>query len=303
MNKKVIFALSLLLCLNVGCTEQKEHLPTVVVTTNILGSVTTDLLQGVDSIRVESLMGPGVDPHLYKASQGDIEKLSRAKLIIYNGLHLEGKMNDIFKKLRKVETLAAAEAIPESRLINASEYASNYDPHVWFDPTLWAEAVKAIADKLIATFPAHSETISQNRNKLLDSIDQLHINNQLILDNIPDNQRVLITAHDAFKYFGRVYEIEVKGLQGISTAAEYGIQDVSSLVNYIVDNEIKAIFVESSVPKRSIEAVIQGARERGHELKLGGELYSDALGGEGSGAETYISMFEKNVETIASALQ
>lgn len=303
MNKSVFAWLGLLFFMALACTEPAKKPPSVVVTTNILGSITADLLEGTDSIQVESLMGPGVDPHLYKASQGDVQKLAQADLIIYNGLHLEGKMNDIFEKLRNTETLAAAEAIPDSLLINASAYASNYDPHVWFDPTLWAVVVEAIANKLSVTFPSHRATISQNREKLLNSMEQLHTNNQYKLDNIPDKQRVLITAHDAFKYFGRAYNIEVKGLQGISTAAEYGIQDVSSLVNFIVEREIKAIFVESSVPKRSIEAVIQGARQRGHHLKLGGELYSDALGGAGSGADTYIGMFEKNVETIASALE
>lgn len=294
----------MLLALLGGCVAEKsKDSAMVVVTTNILGDVTQQLLAGTDSIAVEVLMGPGVDPHLYKASQGDVENLSRADLIVYNGLHLEGKMNELFAKLRRRNTWAAAEVLDSSRLINATDYPDAYDPHVWFDPLLWMEVVEGLSQKLQMTFPDHADRIGDNAKEYRHNLEQLHLNNIYKLDDIPREQRVLITAHDAFKYFGKRYQIEVRGLQGISTTAEFGIQDVSSLANYIVARKIPAIFVESSVSPRSIKAVQDAAQNKGWEVQLGGTLYSDALGDKNGPADTYLKMFEYNVETIARALR
>lgn len=275
----------------------------VVTTTNIIADICENLLAGADSITVESLMGPGVDPHLYKASQGDVAALSTADLIVYNGLHLEGKMTDIFENLRGKSRLALADSLPKESLINTSDFVGNYDPHVWFDPLLWELCVNALAQSLQVLSPRQSALIEANRQAYLKALHQVHQHNQESIERIPEKHRVLITAHDAFKYYGARYGIEVRGLQGISTTAEYGIQDVSQLVHFIVDRQIPAIFVESSVPKRSVEAVIQGAQARDFDLKLGGELYSDALGGAGSGADTYLKMLRKNTLTISTALQ
>lgn len=298
-----IYLLILIIFTHLACSEVGSEDKTVVVTTNILGDVTQQLLEGVDSVRIEILMGPGVDPHLYKASQGDVEKLNAADLVIYNGLHLEGKMTDIFSRLRDKKTLAAAEVIPETKLINASDYSGAYDPHIWFSPELFSQSIKAIAQALKELQPSGVRQIDANLETYLEQLEQLHFNNQLLIDNIPEKQRVLITAHDAFKYFGRAYKMQVRGLQGISTTAEYGIRDVSNLVDFIIERNIKAIFVESSVPERSVEAVIEAAQSRGHDLQLGGELYSDALGDAESEADTYLKMFSKNVQTISLALK
>lgn len=269
----------------------------------MLADACEQLLKGQDSIRVEALMGPGVDPHLYKATQGDIKKLMSGDIIIYNGLHLEGKMNDLFEKMRQKHTVAAAEAIPTAKLINSSDYADAYDPHVWFDLQLWQIVVAHLAAELIEEYPNLRETINNNwqsyRQKLIEADRELE---NMILQ-IPEKQRVLITAHDAFKYYGLRYGIEVKGLQGISTSSEYGIRDVSDLANFVYDRKIKAIFVESSIPKRAIEAVQSAVREMGGEVQLGGELYSDALGSANSPAGSYLGMVKENTETIVKALK
>jgi manganese/zinc/iron transport system substrate-binding protein len=249
------------------------------------------------------LMGPGVDPHLYKATQGDIKKLMRADLIVYNGLHLEGKMTDLFDKMDNRNKLAAAEAIPAERLINNSDFVGANDPHVWFDAQLWQIVVKAMAEKLIEQYPEWKEKINSNTENYLVQLEALDKEVKSRILEIPKNQRTLITAHDAFKYYGLQYGIEVRGLQGISTTSEYGIRDVSDLAQYVYKNEIKSIFVESSIPKRAIKAVQSAVENLGGEVSLGGELYSDALGTAGGPAGTYIGMVLTNTETIVSALK
>lgn len=303
MKIKLIFALAGLLLIASACQKPQNNLPLVVTTTSLLGDAVKVLLEGTDSIEVVSLMGPGVDPHLYKASQGDIEQLSKAQLIVFNGLHLEGKMNDLFSKLKNKPVFEAGKTIDTAKLLNATQFGGAHDPHIWFDPMLWKEVIVGLSATLSEIFPEHSTLINENLKTYTVKLNTLHQNNTLLLDNIPENQRVLVTAHDAFKYFGRAYNIKVAGLQGISTTAEYGIKDVSNLVQLIVDQEIKAVFIESSIPKRSIEAVIEGARSQGHAVRLGGALYSDALGDSESGANTYISMFQQNVLTISDALR
>lgn len=275
----------------------------VVCTTGIIADACQELLRGVDSIEVIALMGPGVDPHLYKATQGDIKKLMRADLIVYNGLHLEGKMTDLFDKMDNRNKLAAAEAIPAERLINNSDFVGANDPHVWFDAQLWQIVVKAMAEKLIEQYPEWKEKINSNTENYLVQLEALDKEVKSRILEIPKNQRTLITAHDAFKYYGLQYGIEVRGLQGISTTSEYGIRDVSDLAQYVYKNEIKSIFVESSIPKRAIKAVQSAVENLGGEVSLGGELYSDALGTAGGPAGTYIGMVLTNTETIVSALK
>ena len=275
----------------------------VVCTTGIIADAVEELLRGQDSISVSALMGPGVDPHLYKASQGDIKKLMEADLIIYNGLHLEGKMNELFEKMQQHNKLAAAEAIPKERLINSSNFASAYDPHVWFDLKLWSIAVAAMADKLKEQYPALASKLEDNKKRYLKEINTLHEDLGKMVIQVPEKQRVLITAHDAFEYFGRQYGFEVRGLQGISTSSEYGIRDVSNLAQYVNSQGIKAIFIESSIPKRAIEAVQAAVQELGGSVNLGGELYSDALGAAEGEAGTYLGMVRTNTNTIVEALK
>lgn len=300
---KRLFLFLTLTFIAVSCTETKhDNRPHIVCTTSIIGDVVQNLVG--DTIQVTSLMGSGVDPHLYKATQGDIEALTRADVVVYNGLHLEGKMGEIFEKLGKSKpTFAISDGIPSKYLINSTEFQGAEDPHIWFDVTVWVRGVNNLSKKLQETFPKYADSIEVNRQNYAKELYYLHGRIVDQLNSIPTDQRIMITAHDAFKYFGKQYGMEVRGLQGISTTAEYGLQDVSELVKYITEKKVKAIFVESSVPKKSIEAVIEGCRERGHDVKLGGELYSDALGAAGTSEGTYIGMFDHNVKVITEALK
>ena len=272
----------------------------VVCTTGMIG----DLARHVAGDRAEviALMGPGIDPHYYKATQGDLQLLSRADVIFYNGLFLEGKLEDIFEKMARTKTVVAVSRdIPKDRLRTPSE--GEYDPHIWFDVALWAETLNVVVETLSELDAEGAEVFRANAEAYREQLRDLHAWAKAQIERIPADQRVLITAHDAFGYFGIAYGIEVRGLQGISTVAEYGVNDVSRLVNFIVDRRVKAIFVESSVPERSINAVREGCKARGWNVAVGGTLYSDAMGPAGSGADTYISMVRSNVNAIVEAMR
>lgn len=300
--RKFVLVLSLLSL--IACTEgpKKEQLQ-IVCTTGMLADAVKQLTLGIDSLKLITLMGPGTDPHLYKASQADVLALSRADLIVYNGLHLEGKMNDLFKKLPAQKTYAAADGVAEEDLINASDYPGAYDPHLWFDLSLWAQLVDSLGERLAILLPEQSGKIRTNTKNYQQRLLEMHKWAKTKLLEIPENQRVLITAHDAFKYFGRAYSVEVRGLQGISTTAEYGIADISALADFIAQRKIKAVFIENSVDPRAIQAVIEAVESRGEELKLGDELYSDALGGSDGSAANFLGMFRYNVQTIYQSLK
>jgi manganese/zinc/iron transport system substrate-binding protein len=274
----------------------------VVCTTGMIADLAQNI--GGDRIAVTGLMGPGVDPHYYKASQGDLARMTAADLVLFNGLFLEGKMEDIFAKMaRSKKVVAIANGVSEDALRRPPEFKGHFDPHIWFDVSLWAQAIPTVVASLSELDPAGAEIYRQNGARYRTRLDGLH---QWVIDQIgqiPIGGRVLITAHDAFGYFGLAYGVEVVGLQGISTVAEYGVNDVTQLVDQIVERQVKAIFVESSVPTRSIEAVRQGCLDRGFDVEIGGTLYSDAMGGPGSGADTYVGMVESNVNTIVGALQ
>lgn len=265
----------------------------------------TDLVRqvGGDRVRVTGLMGPGVDPHLYKASAGDVRRLTTADITFYGGLHLEGKMSDILEKLERFHpSHAVTEAIPKSRLHREGE-GENYDPHVWFDVTLWKSAATVVRDRLSEIDPAHANVYEANAARYLRELDDLDRWIKTRLAAVAPEQRVMITAHDAFGYFGARYGVEVRGLQGLSTTAEAGTRDVRGLADFIAERRIKAVFVESSVPRRTIEAVQAAVRARGHDLALGGELYSDAAGAEGTPEGTYVGMIRHNIDTIVEALK
>ena len=272
----------------------------VVCTTGMIG----DLARHVAGDRAEviALMGPGIDPHYYKATQGDLQLLSRADVIFYNGLFLEGKLEDIFEKMARTKTVVAVSRdIPKDRLRKPSE--GEYDPHIWFDVALWAETLNVVVETLSELDAEGADVFRANAEAYREQLRDLHTWAKTQIERIPADQRVLITAHDAFGYFGIAYGIEVRGLQGISTVAEYGVNDVSRLVNFIVDRRVKAIFVESSVPERSINAVREGCKARGWNVAVGGTLYSDAMGPAGSGADTYIGMVRSNVNAIVEAMR
>ena len=287
-----------------GCDapERDDGRIEVVCTTGMVADLARNI--GGDRISVVGMMGPGVDPHYYKASQGDLAKLTAADLILFNGLFLEGKMEDIFAKMaRSKQVLAVAEQIPEEHLLRPPEFEGNFDPHIWFDVSLWAQTIEPVVARLSAIDPDGAAVYRQNGARYRERLDAL---NQWVVEQVallPETSRVLITAHDAFGYFGRAYGVEVVGLQGISTVADYGVNDVTQLVDLIVERQVKAIFVESSVPVRSIEAVREGCLDRGFQVEIGGTLYSDAMGAAGSGADTYVGMVESNVNTIVGALR
>jgi len=265
----------------------------------------TDLAEriGGDQVAVIGLMGPGVDPHLYRASEGDVARMTDADVIFYGGLHLEGAMTEVLEQMNRGKLTKAVTAdIEESRLLTPKEFKGAHDPHVWFDVTLWMEAARTIAATLTQAEPGSRQLFETNLAALLKDLEDLHEYVKEQAERVPSDQRVLITAHDAFNYFGRAYGFEVRGLQGISTVAEAGTGDVQSLADFIVERKIRAIFVESSVPPRTIEAVQAAVRSRGFEVKIGGELFSDAMGTKGTPEGTYTGMVKHNIDTIVRAL-
>jgi manganese/zinc/iron transport system substrate-binding protein len=258
---------------------------------------------GGERVAVQGLMGEGIDPHLYKASPNDVRLLTDADLIFYGGLNLEGKMADLFVRLaRKKPTIAVSEYIDEKLLREPPEFAGHYDPHIWFDVSLWMKAAERIRDALQELDPEGKALFQANASTLLAQLAELHQWCRAQIQSIPSGVRVLITAHDAFGYFGRAYGIEVKGIQGISTESEASLKDINSLVDLIVGRGIPAVFVESSVPRKTIEALVEGARARKLDLQIGGELFSDALGKAGTAEGSYIGMVQHNVRTIVKAL-
>jgi len=275
----------------------------VLATTGMIGDIARRVAG--PHARVESLMGPGVDPHLYKPSEGDVRRLGEADLILYNGLNLEGKMGDIFVSLarRGRSVLAVTETIPRDKLREPPEFLGHYDPHVWFDVSLWALTIRPIARELAALDPVHSSDFDRNAAALEEELKVLDLEVEKRIAEIPEPQRVLVTAHDAFGYFGRRYRIEVVGLQGISTVAEAGLRDVERLTDAIVARKVKAIFIESSVSPRAIEAVQKACESRGHKVVIGGQLFSDAMGAAGTMEGTYPGMVRHNVKTIVEALR
>ncbi|GAB7056023.1 MULTISPECIES: metal ABC transporter solute-binding protein, Zn/Mn family [Paenibacillus] len=274
----------------------------VVSTTGMIHDLVKQV--GGEHVEAQALMQPGVDPHLYKASQGDLRKLEQAELIFYNGLHLEGKMIDIFEQMAKSKpTVPVTKNIAESELLASDDQGMEHDPHVWFNVRHWISATETIRDELVKLDAAHADSYKNNAEAYIRQLEELDQYVKTQIATIPEQQRVLVTAHDAFGYFGKAYGIQVRGLQGMNTASEYGSKDVSELRDYLVANKIKAIFVESSVPKKSIEAVIEGAKRQGHDIRIGGELFSDAMGEEGTPEGTYLGMVRHNVDTIVKALK
>ncbi len=280
----------------------EENPINVVTTIAQIGDITENI--GGDLVEVNSLMGPGVDPHLYNAVQGDIQKMTEADIIFYNGLHLEGQMGEIFAEMKQEKpTIPVAENIPKEKLLADPESPDISDPHVWFDINLWKYAAEAVRDGLIELDPDNKETYTQNTAAYLKELDELNDYALERFEEIPEQSRVLVTAHDAFNYFGKAYGFEVMGLQGLSTESDYGVNDIQRIINVLVERNIKGVFVESSVSERSINAVVEGAKEEGQEVSIGGELYSDAMGEAGTEEGTYIGMFKHNVETIVESLK
>lgn len=274
----------------------------IVATTGMVADVARAVAG--EHAEVVGLIGTGVDPHLYKPTRSDVQRLMGADVILYNGLLLEGKMTDAFDRAAGAGkgVFAVAGGIEHDRLLEPEDASGHPDPHVWMDPALWSIAAERVRDHLIELDPAHAAEYRANADAYIAQLAELDAYAKRVLATVPEGRRALVTAHDAFGYFGRAYGYEVVGIQGISTESEAGVRDIERLVSMLVDREIGAVFVESTVSDRNIKAMIDGARARGHTVVIGGSLFSDAMGSPGSYEGTYIGMIDHNVTTIARAL-
>ncbi len=258
---------------------------------------------GGDRVKVSQIMGAGVDPHLYKATRDDVQKIMKADLVFYSGLMLEGKMSDtLIKVARSKPVVAVTESIDEETLLEPESLQGHYDPHVWMDVAAWSKCVDVVASTLIAFDPENADTYETNAETYANELTKLHEYGVAAIGSIPEGKRLLVTSHDAFNYMGRAYGLEVQGVQGISTESEAGLQRVNELVEMLVSRDVEAVFIESSVPRKNIDALVEGARSKGHEVRVGGELFSDAMGEAGTYEGTYIGMLDHNITTVTQAL-
>lgn len=273
----------------------------VVATTGMIADAARVI--GGDRVTVQALMGPGVDPHSYRQTRSDIVALTRADLVLWHGLYLEAQMQDLLHKLaERGPVTAVGESVPRADLIAHEDYENKFDPHVWMVPDLWAHVLHAVRDALTAAAPHDAALFAANAETYLHRIDRLAEYARDVLASVPPASRVLLTAHDAFNYFGRAYGFEVVGIQGISTESEAGLNRIRTLVDMLVTRDIRAVFVETSVSDRNMRALVEGAAAQGHEVAIGGELFSDAMGEPGTYEGTYPGMIDHNVTTIAAAL-
>lgn len=273
----------------------------IVATTGMIADAAARI--GGDMVTVQALMGPGVDPHAYRQTRSDIVAMSRADLVLWHGLYLEAQLEEVLGDLSDITRVeAVAEALPKDQLLSHEDYDGRFDPHVWMDPGLWAEVATRIEEVLSAAMPDHAQTFAANADHFKSEAEALGHYCKNTLSSVPEPARVLVTAHDAFNYFGRLYGFDVVGIQGISTESEAGLNRIAELVNMLVERGVGAVFVESSVSDRNIRALIEGARAKGHEVTIGGELYSDAMGAPGTYEGTWLGMIDHNVTTISRAL-
>lgn len=283
-----------------AASAQTHH--TIVATTAMIGDSVRHVAG--DRGQVESLMGEGVDPHLYRPTRSDVARLIRADFIFFNGLNLEPQMEPALDRIAATgkPVVALAEAVDIAGRLSPPEFGGHFDPHVWMDPSLWTVTVDMARQTLSAADPAGVEIYAANAERHVERLLALHRYAEEILKTVPSEARVLVTAHDAFNYFGRAYDFEVIGIQGISTESEAGLRRIEELVDLLVERGIPAVFVESSVSARNVQALVDGAAARGHAVRIGGQLYSDAMGAPGTYVGTYIGMIDHNVTTIARAL-
>ena len=273
----------------------------IVATTGMIADAARQI--GGDHVEVRALMGPGVDPHAYRQTRSDIVAMTRADLVLWHGLYLEAQMEDFFQDLSRRRTVVAvAESLPRDLLLSHGDYENRYDPHVWMVPDLWQHVAVAVRNALIAADPDNAAVYTANAQAFSAELETVSDYAAQALPTVPQDQRVLLTAHDAFNYFGNAYGFEVLGIQGISTESEAGLARIAELVDLLVDRNVQAVFVESSVSDRNIRALIEGAAARGHQVHIGGELYSDAMGSPGTYEGTYMGMIDHNVTTITLSL-
>lgn len=316
MNRPIVVLVVALLSASLSCdSNQTTHGPQdsktaaiysgsypirVVCTTGMVADLVKNV--GAEHVEITTLMGAGVDPHLYQASPADITALQRADIIFYSGLHLEGKLTELLEQMRDQKpAVAVAEVIAEGNIRRDEHGAA--DPHVWFDVALWSVASGAVLDALVKFDPPHAEVYQKNAEEYQFKLAELHAEITDELQTIPPERRVLVTAHDAFHYFGDEYGVEVRAIQGISTDSEAGVKQVKELVDFLVERKVKAVFVETSVAEENIKSLVEGCQARGHDVKIGGTLFSDAMGEAGTPEGTYEGMVRANVKTIVSALK
>lgn len=284
---------------NMSMQEQKKLV--IVATTSMLADAVHNIVG--DHMIVHGLMGCGIDPHLYRARESDVHKLAAADMIVYNGLHLEGKMGQVLDGMNRfTQVINASHGIDTQRL-RAADFDELYDPHIWFDVRLWISVVQHIQAAIIQLDGEYAATYQKNGDAYVMQLEQLHEYMCSRAAQLQPQHKILVTAHDAFGYFGVAYGFEVVGLQGLSTDSDISTKDIQQLADYIVEKKISTIFVESSIPARSLMAVQQAVAAQGWQVALGDELYSDALGDEESGTDTYIAMVKYNVDTIVEALK
>ena len=274
---------------------------TIVATVGMVGDIVRQVAG--EKATVKNIIGTGVDPHLYKPTRNDVVALQGADVIFYSGLLLEGKMGDVLIKVARTKPVfAVTELIPREFVLEPEEFAGHPDPHVWMDIRGWMKAVEAVNRSLAEFDPANSDTYAANAKRYLEQLEALDTYAKDVIATIPEAGRILITAHDAFNYFGRAYDIEVRGIQGLSTESSAGLEDIRRLVDIITERDIKAVFIESSVPDKNVRALIEGAAARGKTVTVGGELYSDAMGNANTYEGTYVGMLDHNITLVTRAL-
>ena len=288
------------LVLPAGWASAEERL-NIVATTGMIGDAAREV--GGELVEVRALMGPGVDPHAYRQTRSDIVAMANADLVLWHGLYLEAQMEDFLQGLAEdSNVVAVAESLPRNLLIGHEDYEGRHDPHVWMNPNLWSRVVLNVRDALIDVHPENEATFRANADAHLEELRELAQYTTQVLSSVPAESRVLISAHDAFNYFGNAYGFEVMGIQGISTESEAGLQRIAEMVDTLVSRDIRAVFVESSVSDRNVRALIEGAAAEGHEVIIGGTLFSDAMGEDGTYEGTYLGMIDHNATVISRAL-
>ena len=273
----------------------------VLATTGLAADLARNVLPA--AFEVEGLMGPGTDPHLYKSTEGDIRAMRAADALVYTGLQLEGKLGEVFETQRSDKAVVKLSAgLSASSLIKSNGFADGYDPHFWMNPLLWSQAAGELAEVFSKAYPEHAAEIDQKWKRYQQRLDSLDRSIRDQAASVPAHRRVIVTTHDALNYYAAHYGFEVRSLQGFSTAADFGVRDISELVDFVIERKIPAVFVENIVSSRSLDAVIQACESRGYALVLGGSFYTDALGPKGSEAENYIEMISLNTSVLVKAL-
>ena len=298
MKSSVFFVLFCVLCFACKSDSKTDRIkPRIVATTSILADGIRNLVG--DQAEVVALMPAGVDPHLYKASVRDLDLLTNADLVIYHGLYLEGKMTEIFEKLGRSQALInIANGLPQELLLRSGPESHSVDPHIWFDVNLRSKAMEYATSEIVAWKPEWKSNIESNSARYLEQLSSLNNEVRIKVNELRSAGQVLVTAHDAFAYFGKAYQLPVKSLQGLSTLSEPGLRDLTQLIQIVEENNVKAIFAEQTISPKAIRAVAAGAAERNHQVKLAGPLYTDSLDAEGTPAGTYIGMVQTNLQVI-----